>query len=78
MVIVFDEKAKLRTSSNVLRTLPTYLYGISLKLLWLCECTTLFGSLLTPHTASSCAEPDKLLSLPRRLVSDELVDVPGI
>lgn len=34
--------------------------------------------LLTPQTASSCAEPDKLLSLPRLLVSDELFDVPGI
>lgn len=47
--------------------LATYLYGISLKLLWLCECgTLLLPSLLTPHTANSCADPVRLRSLPRR------------
>lgn len=40
-----------------------YLYGISLKLLWLCECGTRLES-LTPEMANSCAEPDKLRSLP--------------
>lgn len=46
--------------------LATYLYGISLKLLWLCECGTLLLASLTPHTASSCADPVRLRSLPRR------------
>lgn len=44
----------------------TNLYGISLRLLWLCECGTLFDASLTPQTANSCAEPVKLRSLPRR------------
>lgn len=70
-----NEKAGRK--SNV-KDVLTHLKGISLKLLWLCEWTTFVGSLLTPQTANSWAEPDKLLSLPRRLVSDELLDVPGI
>lgn len=43
----------------------THLYGISLRLLWLCECGTLFAASLTPQTANSCADPVKLRSLPR-------------
>lgn len=46
--------------------IATYLYGISLKLLWLCECGTLLLPSLTPHTANSWADPVKLRSLPRR------------
>lgn len=43
-----------------------YLYVISLKLLCECEWGTLFVTSLTPQMASSCAEPVRLRSLPRR------------
>lgn len=49
----------------------TYLYGMSLRLDWLCEWVTLAVEVLdTPQMASSWAEPDKLRSLPRRRPSE--------
>lgn len=53
----------------------TYLYGMSLRLLWLCECGTLLLASFTPHTANSCAEPVKLRSLPRRRDNAPAADV---
>lgn len=41
-----------------------YLYGMSLRLLWEWECGTRVS--LIPDTANSCAEPERLRSLPRR------------
>lgn len=53
-----------------------HLYGMSLKLLWECEWETLVSFVVavwiipppTPKWEISCADPDKLRSLPRLLL----------
>lgn len=42
---------------------------MSLRLDWLCEWVTLLDKSFTPDTASSCTDPDRLLSLPLRCPS---------
>lgn len=42
---------------------------MSLRLVWLCEWPTLVPPTQTPLTANSCADPVRLRSLPRRLLT---------
>lgn len=67
-VIIKAKKSFRRKFINFWINDWVYLYGISVRLDWLWECGTLgmVVTSLTPITASSWADPERLRSLPRR------------